>query len=333
MFGKIYARPTARRTSHNSVPFYATHEEVEPVEDTNRFPKDEVFKVLRNTPYEVSDKQIERVFAHDYEYPNLFKIVLGNGKSYSVKVRNIDEQHVTESIKCLERIRDTESLIQKYTCVIKTPEFYFLISDWIDGRHPEDNRQSRISDFFESLGKLNISNSSEGPFKSMYSGIASFDSIQELLDCEIGEHLKYLDKTFPIRDIRSVLSSLYRGEGCLVFEDMNIGNMRISDSGKLYLIDTEWLHYGLNLLQFDHVNYFGFEKNEWYNITDTAKSCYAAYFSQMEFGEDEVNAQIRGIELLSLLRSNTYERFCGRTVDQRKLRNKLDVTISQRDFI
>jgi hypothetical protein len=66
---------------------------------------------------------------------------------------------------------------------------------------------------------------------------------------------------------------------------------------------------GINLYQFEKVDYFEFEEKTWYTITDEAKDCYAAYFDELGINNDEANEQIRAFELLQVLRKNTYLKF------------------------
>jgi alcohol dehydrogenase YqhD (iron-dependent ADH family) len=89
---------------------------------------------------------------------------------------------------------------------------------------------------------------------------------------------------------------------------------------------------GLNLYQFEKLNYFTFDENKWYNITEEAKECYTAYFEALGIKKELANEQIRAFELLQVLRTNSYKRsfFLDNEVI---LRGQIDKIMNQEKFI
>ena len=89
---------------------------------------------------------------------------------------------------------------------------------------------------------------------------------------------------------------------------------------------------GLNLYQFEKIDYFCFEKKEWYNITDEAEECYRAYFNTLGIKDDEANEQIRAYELLSVLRKNTYLKYQKKDDDE-EIRRRVKLIIGKDRFV
>ena len=113
---------------------------------------------------------------------------------------------------------------------------------------------------------------------------------------------------------------------------MNCGNMVLAKDGKYKIIDTEWIIKGTNLYQFQHIDYFGFNEKKWYNITDEADKCYEAYFNTLGVKLDESNEQIRAIELLNVLRENTYWKSTGKENDN-EIKRRIKVVLEKEKFI
>jgi thiamine kinase-like enzyme len=131
-----------------------------------------------------------------------------------------------------------------------------------------------------------------------------------LVDYETGYHKEYFYDFKNSKEIMEVLQNLKNGLPCIIMEDMNPGNLFITNDKRYKFIDTEWIIRGINLYQFEKIDYFGFEEKAWYTITDEAKECYTAYFDELGIKSDEANEQIRAFELLQVLRKNTYLKFC-----------------------
>ena len=80
------------------------------------------------------------------------------------------------------------------------------------------------------------------------------------------------------------------------------------------------------------MNYYGFEKREWYNINEEAKECYKAYFETLGIKINEANEQIRAFELLQVLRKNTYLKFNGKGDDDETTR-RIKIVMEEEEFI
>ncbi len=129
-----------------------------------------------------------------------------------------------------------------------------------------------------------------------------------------------------------VMENLKNGIPCIINEDMNCGNMFITNNGEYKIIDTEWIINGINLYQFQHFDYFGFEEKTWYKITDEAKECYEAYFKTLGVSNEEANEQIRAIELLNTLRENTYIKYSGKENDA-EIKRRIQIILTKNRFV
>ena len=166
----------------------------------------------------------------------------------------------------------------------------------------------------------------------MYLDGKYFNDINELIDYEIDYHKKYFTGKMNSKDIMEVMQILKYGIPCIINEDMNRGNFIITGDGEYRIIDTEWIIRGSNLYQFQHVHFFDFDGKKWYNIIDEAKECYAAYFETLGIKSAEANEQIRAIELLSVLRRNTYLKFFKKDNDS-EMEKRIIIILEQKQFI
>jgi hypothetical protein len=266
----------------------------------------EIEKLLKGTQYGSFIGTFQEVTLKDFIYPALFRIGNKNSGYFALKIRDKKEINLKDSIDCLKIANDIENLININTGVIENDNFVIAISKWLEGKQPIDNNRDKMPVFFSKLAAFNKNNIVGGPYTSMYLYYNYFDNADELINWEINYHKKYFLENTDIKRIMEVLENLKHGITCIINEDINCGNLFITDDTQYKIIDTEWIIRGINLYQFQHINYFGFDEKTWYNITDEAKECYEAYFSTLGIGNAEANEQIRAIELLNVLRTNTF---------------------------
>ena len=207
-----------------------------------------------------------------------------------------------------------------------------MISKWLNGLQPIDNNRNLLPSFFEKLAYLNKQNIANGPFTSMYADGNYFDTTNELIDWEINYHRWHLQAFMETDEIIKYLQNLKLGLSCIILEDVNTGNLLLTNDGEYKYIDTEWIMKGLNLYQFEKIDYFCFDEKEWYNITDEAEECYRAYFDTLGIKNDEANEQIRAYELLSVLRKNTYLKYLKKD-DDRETEKRIKIIIEKNKYI
>lgn len=258
--------------------------------------------ILKSTKYNDKIVSLNEVYVHGHTYYDLFKMLLNDGMEYSVKIRNINAEHVTDSLKYLSEMNDSDGIISNYYDVIKTKESYILISKWIDGKHPDNTDTDMLEKISAALAKFNKENIHPGPYTSMYIDAVKYNTIEELIDNETKPYLENYKGAHSFRFLKSCLDNLKSGLGCLILEDINIGNILIENAGNLKFIDTEYLTAGLNLYQLEHINLLNFDKEEWFNISKNANTILTAYFKILGETNKRASAQIRGYYVLALLR-------------------------------
>ncbi len=251
----------------------------------------------------------EHVVAHGHRYANLYKIACADGV-FACKVRSKEDSHVADSIERLREMDDAEDLVQRYDTVIADGDRYLLISRWIDGVQPMHQSRRLLPEFFARLARFNLRNPHAGPYTSMYLDGREFGSIGDMVAWELGSHGEPARR----RVIAELTRPLKNGLACVTFEDANPGNMIVTTDGRHVLIDTEYLHAGLNLHQFDHVDPFS-DDAPWHAIHGEASDCLVAYFDELSVSKDEANAQARAFFTLSALRTRSYERWKGENAD------------------
>ena len=146
-----------------------------------------------------------------------------------------------------------------------------------------------------------------------------FDDIKELIKYETDYHIKNIQNIMETGEIINILNKLENGFSCIILEDINTGNFFKTNEGIFKFLDIEYIYNGLNLYQFDKINYFNFEGTYCDNLSISgkeAKECYSAYFDTFEIKKDEANEQIRAIELLKVLRDNSKLRLNGYNKDE-----------------
>lgn len=289
--------------------------------------------ILKDTKYEMFIENINPVYAHGNKYKNLFKIGNENNGYFALKIYENNKNLAFCSVESMKNIVDKDNFINKYKDVINIGKYKIFISDWLNGFQPTLNNRENLPNFFYLLGIFNKQNiTKKGPFTSMYVDYNYFDKIEDLIDYEINYHKKYIQNIVNIKQIEKILSYLKKGVSCIISEDMNTGNLFITDDGNYKIIDTEWIIKGLNLYQFEKINYFGFEENEWYNITEEAKDCYIAYFDALEIKKEEANKQIKAFELLQVLRTNTFNKVYSLSNDE-EIKRRIKIVMEKEKYI
>jgi len=286
--------------------------------------------LLKGTKYASFIGHIQSIELKNHIYSDIFKIGNDNLGYFALKIRNNKQKHIIESINCMKLLNDPENVIHKNNDIIEKESYLIMVSDWINGIQPIDSNRNSLPTFFSKLAIINKNNIAKGRYTSMYADGKYFETVDELVNWEINYHKEYMDK-IEFKEVIEILQNLKKGIPCIIMEEVNTGNLFITNDGEYKFIDTEWMHNGLNLYQFDHFNYFGFEDKTWYNITDEAEECYRAYFNALEIKNEEANEQIRAMELLSVLRQNTFLRFNGN--ENKGLENKIKTIIGKEKFI
>jgi hypothetical protein len=274
----------------------------------------DIEKLLQNTHYEQFIGYFQSVKLKNYVYENFFKI--GNDKLgyFFLKIKKNTEKQIFDTINSLSVLNDNEKFINEIIDSFEKDNHIIIISKWLNGIQPIDNNRNLLPTFFEKLAYLNKQNIINGPYTSMYVDGHYFETIDGLVDWEINYHKQYLQTFIKTDEIMKYLKNLKLGLSCVILEDINTGNLLLTDNGKYKYIDTEWIMRGLNLYQFEKVDYFGFDGKEWYSITDEAEECYRAY------------------ELLSVLRKNTYLKYLKKD-DEKEIERRIKIITEKNKFI
>jgi hypothetical protein len=292
----------------------------------------EIEKILKDTQYGSFIGAFQKVVLKDFVYPELFKIGNEDLGYFALKIRDKRETNFKDSIGCIKIAKDVDNFINVNTGDIENDNYVIAISKWLNGKQPIDNDRDKMPVFFSRLATLNKNNIVGGPYTSMYTYGRYFYTANELIDWEINYHKKFFFESMDAKRISEVLGILKRGLACIINEDMNCGNLFITDVEDYKITDTEWIIKGINLYQFQHINYFGFDEKTWYNITDEAKGCYEAYFCTLGLSNAEANEQIKAMELLSVLRTNTFLKDSKKDNDE-EIERRIKLVMDKDKFI
>jgi hypothetical protein len=288
--------------------------------------------LLKDTKYREFIGFIYPIELKNYVYKDLFRIGNKNTGYFVLKLRKSTRRDVVESIRLLKLLRDPENFINKYIDIIEKTDLLIMVSNWLDGFQPIDNNRKDLPLFFSKLAYLNKHNIGKSPFTSMYVDGNYFNTINELIDYEINYHKNYFKDIVEIKYIVEILDTLKHGLATIILEDMNTGNLIVTNDGQYKFIDAEWVINSLNLYQFEKIDYFGFEERKWYNINNESKECYTAYFETLGIKFEEANEQIRAFELLQVLRKNTYLKYFGKDNDN-EIERRIKIVMEKEKYI
>ena len=294
----------------------------------------EVEEILKNTQYEPFIGTFQKVEIKNFVYPSVFKIGNEDLGYFSLKISDKKkEPNFKDSIECIKITNDIENFVNVNTGDIENENYVIAISKWLNGKQPIDNDRDKMPAFFSKLATLNKNNIIGGPYTSIYTGYNYFDTANELIDWEADYHKKFFFESMDTKRITEVLENLKHGITCIINEDMNGANVIITDEGEYKVIDTDWIIRGINLYQFQWINYFGFdEEKAWYNIIEEAKECYEAYFGTLGISYAEANEQIRAMELLTVLRINTFLKYYKKDNDKEIIK-RIEIVMDKEKFI
>lgn len=294
---------------------------------------DEIANFLKSTEFTHIADSITYIKQNGEKLKNIYKIGNADSGYFVIKIRNQNYRYISDSLENLNLMVDESNLFFRYKQVFKHGDYLILISNFVFGQLLHPDHRSELPRLFSELAKFNKSNIISGPFTSMYADGNYFETTEELIEWELNYHFSFWVEEELNTIIRQYIQPLKMGLSCLISEDLNLGNMKLLPDNRIVFIDTEWLQRGLNLYQFDHINYFQLDEPEWYSISTEAKLCYSAYFKEIEISLENANKQIKAFEILSVLRRNTYWRFfkMENKYGQEKLR--LETVLDTAEFI
>jgi serine/threonine protein kinase len=251
----------------------------------------ELENILNGTKYEAYIGHIDYVELNGYKYNDLFKAGNANIGFLAFKIRENDNQnrYAVSSIENIAVMKDKDNFINKYKDIIEKDEHILIVSEWLNGFQPIQKNRENLPQIFSLLAEFNKQNIAKENFTSMYAYGNHFGTIDDLVNWEINYHKKYFQEIIGNNEILDTLNYLKDGLACIILEDMNTGNLFITDDGKYKYIDMDWIINGLNLYQFEKIDYFGFEERQNYNINAEVKECYIAYFETLGIKKEEAN--------------------------------------------
>jgi len=302
-------------------------------------------RLLAGTPWASLAGTAQPVSLQGYQYDDLFRLGDDAGGRFALKLRPLDQPNIADSLRCLAARFDPAGLIQDYLDAFQVDGCWLLVSQWVTGQQPITSRRDSLPLFFSRLAAFNRDNPATGHFTSMYADGHYFASLADLVEHELAGHLKALAASWPelgpdwaapgvgSRELRAALAALTDGLACLVNEDCNTGNMFLKADGQPLFIDTEWLHTGLNLHQFDHLNLSGFDEPRWYNIGAEAVACATAYFDELRLPRALANEQLRAWECLAVLRRHSSWHWRGQKEQYQLTAQRLRQLLDRPSFI
>ena len=229
-----------------------------------------------------------------------------SGQRLAVKTVRRCAGRGVRGIEEAKRLIGTElKLVQPVKDLIYVDDDVIALLDWIDGRSLKSESRSMLPAFFTDLRSWHESNRGAGAIYSPHASL-EYESVLDFIESEVTHHLNNAGAPGLREVCIRQLSGLRRGFTTVLHGDVHPGNI-VVERDRFVLLDPEYVHRGVNLLDLDYIEYFatGTATKPWWAITRWARECVGAYFSGDSFGPVEIGKTMHSVQLLSSLRSIT----------------------------
>lgn len=289
------------------------------------------YRALDAAGYPILATSVAPVNDHGMAYRDLFRLETSDGRAYALKVRRRDTRHVQVALSVLPTVNDPEGLLEQYAAAIAVDDDVLLLTRWIAGSTARD-APTYLPELFARLARFHAANPWRGQVTTKYVDGKPFDRIQDMLESEISVLLTDLPAEIDPHRVRGGLEPLRSGLSCITHDDVNPGNIMVYRDAPM-LIDCEWVHGGLSLLDLEYLDLLSIDTGKWWAIQDQATACLRAYFGQLGLAASEANRQATAFGLLQAIRHNTYVRCRRETSAYESARGAIEAALAGRVYV
>lgn len=236
----------------------------------------------------------------------LYKLTSREGESKLLKIRLKESFNIRHSLSAICQMNDSTGLFENFEAVITEGEYLFFMREWYQESATLDEKKKLMPSLFERLAVFHRANPGRPPFFSKYSDGKIFDSIADLVAWEVDYHMTFFDATALTEGIYHDVLYLKNSAPVIIHEDVHPANMISLPDGSTKLIDTEWMHSGVNLYEFEYIKLFDSYESDPWDIDRYGLECYRHYFKAFGLDKEKAENFFRAFELLKILRLNTY---------------------------
>ena len=289
------------------------------------------YRALDAAGYPVLATSVVPVNDHGMPYRDLFRLETADGRAYALKVRKRDTGHVQVALSVLPIVNDPEGLLEQYAAAVAVDDEVLLLSRWIAGTTARD-APTYLPELFAKLARFHTANPWRGQVTTKYVDGKPFDRIEDMLESEISVLLTDLPSEIDPNRVVGGVEPLRSGLSCITHDDVNPGNIMVY-FGTPMLIDCEWVHGGLNLLDLEYLDLLSINTGKWWAIQEQATACLRAYFGELGLAASEANRQANALGLLQAIRHNTHVRYRKESSAYERAREAIHFALAERVYV
>ncbi|MBT3273552.1 MAG: phosphotransferase [Spirochaetales bacterium] len=201
------------------------------------------------------------------------------------------------------RTKQIEELMQPVTDIVHEKDYVIALLDWIDGDSLKGVNRNLLPKFFTKLREWHEKNINADAIYSPYTN-EKYESIDDFVVAEATFHLKSAKLADFQKQSIDLLSGLRYGFITVLHGDIHPGNIQF-DGNRFTLLDPEYVHCGINLLDLDYIEYdvLPEEETPWWAIVKEAKQSLHAYFAKDTKTRYYTGEIMQSVKTLNLLRS------------------------------
>lgn len=287
----------------------------------------EQYDALGAAGFRIGPSSVVPINDHGVAYTDLFRVETVDHQVYALKVRSTSATHVQVALSVLKTVHDPGGLLEQYVAAIPAAGHVLLLTKWIPGTTARETPK-HLPQLFRRLARLHADNPWTGQVTTKYVDGKPFDTTEGMVRAEVSSLLTDLPSDMEQDRVAEALQPLDCGLTCVTHDDVNPGNIMVYRNTPV-LIDCEWVHGGLNLLDLEYLDLLNIHAGTWWAIQDQASACLSAYFGELGLAASEANQQTNAFLALQALRWNTYVRWRQETSSYATARALLDKSLSR----
>jgi hypothetical protein len=206
-------------------------------------------------------------------------------------------------MQAYHRAKQVDDLIQPVSDLIEFGNYVIAVLDWIDGDSLKEANLDLLPNFFSLLSDWHKKNINTDAIYSPYTD-EEYESVDVFIEAEVIFHLNNAGLSTLARKCIALLSALNYGYSTILHGDIHPGNIQF-DGSRFMLLDPEYVHCGINVLDLDYVNFDASPAKEspWWEITLRATECLYAYFADDTDSKDHIGEIMKSVKIINSLRS------------------------------
>ena len=225
-------------------------------------------------------------------------------KPFTAKLIPAEEQQLLRGLR--EAHANPQAMhpfVQAVDSMIELPGATLVLLPWRNGDTLRESGRQRLPEFFAELRWWHGRNANQAPLYSPFTK-QHYPTIADFLEGEVRFHMELAALPGKPKDYLNTLKGLHQGFVSCCHGDVHPGNI-LFDGETFTLLDPEYVHNGLNLLELDYIELQGddTDPDAWWQIADPDRACVSAYFAGDGLSVESIEGILHSVKLLTLIRS------------------------------